>query len=160
MKQEQNAIQEGKSSSNNSSIGDSPRRISSRRIVPLGGSPKPTKDDPPKFMNLNLISMSRNQRTTMKLVENLEGETVNANQDNEKQDGNILSLAKTIGANIDHTMFLEAQVRNLNEPLEDLNTQIQQESNAVNSLKVRRSRVKRLIISMLTKLLKYPVHAL
>lgn len=106
-----------------------------------------------------MIGKTRNQKLTEKVNEN-SGKDGSPSSRNEDAELIKIKHARQNINNIDHTLFLEAQLRNLKEPFEDVITQIEQENNAVNSLKLRRNRVKRLILSMLKKLLKYPVEAL
>lgn len=110
-------------------------------------------------MNLNMISRARNQKTTIKLAEASDKDITRG----AGSDRNNLQKISKVGQNstsIDHTIFLEAQVKNLREPLADVTTQIEQETIAVDSLKLRRNRVKRLVLSMLKTLARYPIDAL
>ena len=153
---------EGGGSSSN--VGSSPKEISFNKkkslTIPSSGN-SPTKDSPPT-MNLSLISKSRPEKTTKMIIEERKELEESVNKDNEKKSPRLGKKTFELQPvhSIDHTLFLEARVRNLNESVDELNTQIQQEDNSMSSLKVRRRRVKNLIVSMLTRLLRYPIEAL
>lgn len=117
--------------------------------------------DGPYVMNLSLIGKTRQEKAARAIAEeNKELEESVKPRDRSFHPSGVKSMVLQPTNSIDHSLFLEARVRNLNEALEALGTQIQQENNALESLKVRRRRVKALIMSMLTKLLRHPVESL
>lgn len=113
-------------------------------------------------MNLSLISKSRNEKTTRMIMEERREmeQSTNKNPEKNLHPNGVRSMILQPVNNIDHSLFLEARVRNLGESIETFNTQIHQENNSLESLKVRRRRVKTMIMSMLTRLLRYPNEAL
>ena len=113
-------------------------------------------------MNLSLISKSRNEKTTRMIMEERKEleESVSKQPDRHMHPNGVKSMILQASNSIDHSLFLEARVRNLNEAVEAINTQIHQENNSLESLKVRRRRVKTLVMSMLTRLLRYPLESL
>lgn len=158
-------LNDGASSSN---VGSNARETSHSKRKSNNGSPigslrdtsKPK--DGPYMMNLSLISKSRNERTTRMIMEERKEleESVTKHQERHMHPNGVKSMVLQPTNSIDHSLFLEARVRNLNEAVEAVNTQIHQENNSLESLKVRRRKVKTLVMSMLTKLLRHPLESL
>ena len=137
------------------------RSISNQKSFNISPINSPPTKKEAHFMNLSLIGKSRAEKTTKMIIEERkEMEESQGKEPYKNPPTGVKSMVLQPINSIDHSLFLEARIRNLNESIEDLNTQIQQEKNGMDSIKVRRRRVKNLIMSMLTRLLRYPVEAL
>ena len=124
--------------------GETQLELQYQQQSPMKGGEEKTNNSLGGLMNLNLISKPRSEKVPKH----------SRLDSSDESDSNVNNQL------VDHTVFLVARMKNLRDPLNEINNQIEQEMRTINGLKNRKSKMKSYLLSIYHKLLKFPEEAL